>query len=166
MNPKLFHRRWIQHNVMRWSNSTNFKCLMIFSTSGTSAKSFILTTPAVCFTVTSTWFASLGLMQIFCWEQISWTHAVFILLLYNIPCKSYNLIIIFSLLLICIDALVDTLDLKLVGPFEILAGAHKAAQNSEPNFHLHWRFFYDPPEFQTILLGNQATQHHIGYYRY
>lgn len=112
----------------------------------------------------------------FCGVQISWTSAVFILFLYNIPCNSYNLnnnflplvnlLIILLLVLICIDALADTLDLKLVGPFEILAGAHKAAQNSKPNFHLHWRFFYDPPEFQTILLGNQATQHHIGYYRY
>lgn len=76
------------------------------------------------------------------------------------------ILIILLLLFICIDALDDTLDLKLVGPFEILAGAHKASQNSEPNFHLHWRFFYDPPEFQTVLLGNQDTQHHIGYYRY
>ncbi|CAG11174.1 unnamed protein product, partial [Tetraodon nigroviridis] len=58
-----------------------------------------------------------------------------------------------------------TLGLKLGGPFEILAGAHKAAQNSKPNFHFHWRFVYDPPEFQTILWGNQATQHHIGCYR-
>lgn len=92
------------------------------------------------------------------------------------PCNSYklnknfllliNLLIIILLVLICIDALADTLDLKLVGPFEILAGAHKASQNSKPNIHLHWRFFYDPPEFQTILLGNRATQHHIGYYRY
>lgn len=65
-----------------------------------------------------------------------------------------------------IDALDATLGLKLVGPFEILSGAHKASKKSVPNLHLHWRFFYDPPEFQTILLGNQATQHHIGYYRY
>lgn len=79
---------------------------------------------------------------------------------------SIHLLIIILLVLICTDALADTLNLKLVGPFEILAGAHKTAQNSKPNFHLHWRFFYDPPEFQTILLGNQATQHHIGYYRY
>lgn len=75
-------------------------------------------------------------------------------------------LIVFLLVLICSDALGATLDLKLVGPFEILAGAHKASKNSEPNLHLHWRFFFDPPEFQTILLGNQATQHHFGYYRY
>lgn len=63
------------------------------------------------------------------------------------------------------DALKDTLGLKLVGPFEILAGSHKTKKSPEPNFHLHWRFYYDPPEFQTILLGNEDSQHHIGYYR-
>lgn len=68
--------------------------------------------------------------------------------------------------LIYIGALKDTLGLKLVGPFEILAGAHKISKNPQPNLHLHWRYFYDPPEFQTILLGNEASQHHIGYYRY
>ncbi|CAJ1052176.1 histone PARylation factor 1 [Xyrichtys novacula] len=62
-------------------------------------------------------------------------------------------------------ALKDTLGLQLVGPFDILAGAHKDIKNPQPNFHLHWRYFYDPPEFQTILRGSEDTQHHIGYYR-
>ncbi|TMS23021.1 Histone PARylation factor 1 [Larimichthys crocea] len=62
-------------------------------------------------------------------------------------------------------ALKDTLGLQLVGPFEILAGAHKKSKNPQPNFHLHWRYFYDPPEFQTVLLGSEDSQHHIGYYR-
>ncbi|XP_076001698.1 histone PARylation factor 1 [Genypterus blacodes] len=62
-------------------------------------------------------------------------------------------------------ALVDTLGLRLVGPFDVLAGAHKNSQNPQPNFHLHWRYFYDPPEFQTILLGNEDSKHHMGYYR-
>ncbi|KAM8772052.1 histone PARylation factor 1 isoform 1-T1 [Acanthopagrus schlegelii] len=63
------------------------------------------------------------------------------------------------------DALKEMLGLQLVGPFEILAGAHKNSKNPQPNFHLHWRFFYDPPEFQTILLGSEDTKHHIGYFR-
>lgn len=63
------------------------------------------------------------------------------------------------------DALRDTLGLKLVGPFDVLAGAHKNLK-SKPNVHLHWRFFYDPPEFQTILHGSDDRQHHFGYYRY
>ncbi|KAG7238386.1 hypothetical protein INR49_030893 [Caranx melampygus] len=62
-------------------------------------------------------------------------------------------------------ALKDTLNLRLVGPFDILAGAHKKSKNSQPNFHLHWRYIYDPPEFQTVLLGSEDSQHHIGYYR-
>ncbi|KAF7665160.1 hypothetical protein LDENG_00152420 [Lucifuga dentata] len=63
------------------------------------------------------------------------------------------------------DALTDTLGLKLVGPFDILARAHKNSQNPQPNFHLHWRYFYDPPEFQTILQGSEDSEHHMGYYR-
>ncbi|XP_008315212.2 histone PARylation factor 1 [Cynoglossus semilaevis] len=63
------------------------------------------------------------------------------------------------------DALSETLGLHLVGPFDVLAGAHKKSTNPQPNFHLHWRFFYDPPEFQTVLRGSEDSQHHIGYYR-
>ncbi|KAM4583552.1 histone PARylation factor 1 [Odontesthes bonariensis] len=62
-------------------------------------------------------------------------------------------------------ALKDALGLQLVGPFDILAGAHRNSKNSQPNVHLHWRYFYDPPEFQTILRGSEESQHHMGYYR-
>ncbi|KAJ8247625.1 hypothetical protein GJAV_G00248440 [Gymnothorax javanicus] len=61
------------------------------------------------------------------------------------------------------DALRETLGLQLVGPFDIMAGKHRSAKN--PNYFLHWRHFYDPPEFQTVLLGSPETQHHMGYYR-
>uniref|UniRef100_A0A8C2G7C4 Histone PARylation factor 1 n=1 Tax=Cyprinus carpio TaxID=7962 RepID=A0A8C2G7C4_CYPCA len=63
------------------------------------------------------------------------------------------------------DALKETLGLRLVGPFDILSKKHKSSCASQPNFHLHWRYFYDPPEFQTIILGNVDTQHHMGYFR-
>ncbi|KAI4872682.1 hypothetical protein NFI96_007908 [Prochilodus magdalenae] len=63
------------------------------------------------------------------------------------------------------DALQDALGLRLVGPFDILAGKHKRSESSQPNFHLHWRHFYDPPELQTVLQGGADTQHHLGYYR-
>ncbi|CAL8333198.1 unnamed protein product [Merluccius merluccius] len=63
------------------------------------------------------------------------------------------------------DALMETLGLRLVGPFDVLAGAHKKSQNPQQNLHLHWRYFYDPPEFHTILQGCADTQHHMGYYR-
>ncbi|XP_053712885.1 histone PARylation factor 1-like [Synchiropus splendidus] len=62
-------------------------------------------------------------------------------------------------------ALKETLGLRLVGPFDILAGAQEDPKNPRPNFHLHWRYFYDPPEFQTIITGSEDSQHHIGYYR-
>ncbi|XP_062242934.1 histone PARylation factor 1 isoform X1 [Platichthys flesus] len=62
-------------------------------------------------------------------------------------------------------ALKETLGLQLVGPFDILSGAHKCSKNPQPNFHLHWRYIYDPPEFQTLLQGCEDSQHHIGYFR-
>ncbi|XP_051561227.1 histone PARylation factor 1 [Myxocyprinus asiaticus] len=63
------------------------------------------------------------------------------------------------------DALNKTLGLQLVGPFDILSKKHKRSASSQPNFYLHWRHFYDPPEFQTIIQGNRETQHHMGYFR-
>ncbi|XP_051646166.1 histone PARylation factor 1 isoform X2 [Manacus candei] len=63
------------------------------------------------------------------------------------------------------DALVSSVGLKLVGPYDILAGKHKKPKSTDVNFNLHWRFFYDPPEFQTILVGDSKTQYHMGYFR-
>ncbi|XP_051993812.1 histone PARylation factor 1 [Xyrauchen texanus] len=63
------------------------------------------------------------------------------------------------------DALNETLGLQLVGPFDILSKKHKHSASSQPNFYLHWRHFYDPPEFQTIIQGNRETQHHMGFFR-
>ncbi|KAG8592633.1 hypothetical protein GDO81_000566 [Engystomops pustulosus] len=63
-------------------------------------------------------------------------------------------------------ALKLSLGLQLVGPYDILAGKHKADKKaSDINYNLHWRFFYDPPEFQTVIVGNSKTQYHVGYYR-
>lgn len=64
------------------------------------------------------------------------------------------------------DALVSSVGLRLVGPYDILAGKHKKAKSTNPDFSLHWRFFYDPPEFQTILVADSKTQYHMGYFRY
>ncbi|CAL1601479.1 unnamed protein product [Knipowitschia caucasica] len=60
-------------------------------------------------------------------------------------------------------AFMDTLGLQLVGPFDVLAGAHKKLK-TKPNLNLHWRYFYDPPEFQTII-RSEGNQLHFGYYR-
>ncbi|XP_065367526.1 histone PARylation factor 1-like [Calliphora vicina] len=58
-----------------------------------------------------------------------------------------------------------TFQLMLVGPFEFLAGKFNKAQLHEPGDYLrHWRFFYDPPEFQTLFV-RKATGIHYGYWR-
>ncbi|XP_075053844.1 histone PARylation factor 1 [Mixophyes fleayi] len=62
------------------------------------------------------------------------------------------------------DVLRCSLGLQLVGPYDILSDKHKVAKH-DVNYNLHWRFFYDPPEFQTIIIGDSRTQFHIGYYR-
>ncbi|KAM3831272.1 histone PARylation factor 1 isoform 3-T3 [Vipera latastei] len=63
------------------------------------------------------------------------------------------------------DALKSSIGLQLVGPYDILSGKHNTNKSREINFNLHWRFFYDPPEFQTIIVGDSKTQFHMGYFR-
>ncbi|XP_007457432.1 PREDICTED: UPF0609 protein C4orf27 homolog [Lipotes vexillifer] len=64
------------------------------------------------------------------------------------------------------DSLSASLGLRLVGPYDILAGRHKMKKKSASlNFNLHWRFYYDPPEFQTIIIGDCKTEFHMGYFR-
>ncbi|XP_072262147.1 histone PARylation factor 1 isoform X2 [Pyxicephalus adspersus] len=62
------------------------------------------------------------------------------------------------------DVLKNSLGLQLVGPYDILSGKH-SSKKTDVNYNLHWRFFYDPPEFQTIIIGDSRTQFHMGYYR-
>eukprot|EP00099_Drosophila_melanogaster_P022179 NP_649589.1 uncharacterized protein Dmel_CG1218 [Drosophila melanogaster] len=67
------------------------------------------------------------------------------------------------------DAGLEHLDkvfqLQLVGPFEFLAGKFHGAKLGEPGDYLrHWRFYYDPPEFQTIFV-RRGTGIHYGYWR-
>ncbi|XP_017845200.1 histone PARylation factor 1-like [Drosophila busckii] len=55
--------------------------------------------------------------------------------------------------------------LQLVGPFEFLAGKFHAAKIGEPGDYLrHWRFYYDPPEFQTVFV-RRGSGVHYGYWR-
>ncbi|XP_030373711.1 histone PARylation factor 1-like [Scaptodrosophila lebanonensis] len=55
--------------------------------------------------------------------------------------------------------------LQLVGPFEFLAGNFHKAKIGEPGDYLrHWRFYYDPPEFQTVFV-RRGTGIHYGYWR-
>lgn len=56
-------------------------------------------------------------------------------------------------------------NLRLVGPFEVLAGDLTEEKHSVPATLTHWRYFYDPPEFQTLICGDDKKQLHIGYFR-
>uniref|UniRef100_A0A8D8WVB4 UPF0609 protein C4orf27 homolog n=1 Tax=Cacopsylla melanoneura TaxID=428564 RepID=A0A8D8WVB4_9HEMI len=59
------------------------------------------------------------------------------------------------------DAFVS-LDLKLVGPFDVMNG-----KVVDGPMVTHWRFFYDPPELQTIVVSTLKNQEelHYGYFR-
>ncbi|TMW53801.1 hypothetical protein DOY81_001086 [Sarcophaga bullata] len=55
--------------------------------------------------------------------------------------------------------------LQMVGPFEFLAGKFDKAKIHEPGDYLrHWRFYYDPPEFQTVFV-RKGSGVHYGYWR-
>lgn len=57
-------------------------------------------------------------------------------------------------------------DLLLVGPFDVLADKFTNIEGKTPEEYLiHWRYYYDPPEFQTVLKGDDKRGYHIGYFR-
>ncbi|XP_025830813.1 histone PARylation factor 1-like [Agrilus planipennis] len=63
------------------------------------------------------------------------------------------------------DALKD-MSLKLVGPYDVLAGKFSdIIEPSSEQYLLHWRYYYDIPEFQTVIKGDDSSGFHIGYFR-
>jgi hypothetical protein len=56
----------------------------------------------------------------------------------------------------------QTLGVTLVGPFEVLAGRFEGRQ-PKLSLYLHWRFFMDPPEFFTVMMGD-VDRLHWGYF--
>lgn len=62
------------------------------------------------------------------------------------------------------EALKD-IGLILVGPFDVLANKFKHVKKKSEDYLIHWRYFYDPPELQTVLKGDDRTGFHIGYFR-
>ncbi|KAK9506514.1 hypothetical protein O3M35_008437 [Rhynocoris fuscipes] len=56
-----------------------------------------------------------------------------------------------------------SLNLELVGPFDVLDGGLKDCTKEEAL--RHYRYYFDPPEFQTILKGDDKQQLHYGYFR-
>ena len=64
----------------------------------------------------------------------------------------------------CSAALQSTVGLELVGPYHVLAGRLKGVPWNK--CVLHYRYFYDPPEFLTVLKGEAESGLHIGYFRW
>ena len=61
-----------------------------------------------------------------------------------------------------LQALFDTLNLQLTGPFEVLAGRFDG-RTPRQSILLHWRYYNDPPEFFTVLVGDIDGLHY-GYW--
>ncbi|KAG8186902.1 hypothetical protein JTE90_023788 [Oedothorax gibbosus] len=55
------------------------------------------------------------------------------------------------------------LGLHLVGIYDLLS--NKLPKKQEILLHCHWRYFYDPPEFQTVVKLDGKDLYHIGYFR-
>lgn len=56
--------------------------------------------------------------------------------------------------------------LTLVGPFDVLAGKfYDIPKQPDDDYLVHWRYYHDPPECQTVLKGDSKTGFHIGYFR-
>nr|CAG4643424.1 EOG090X0BAY [Ilyocryptus agilis] len=60
----------------------------------------------------------------------------------------------------------ELLGIELIGPFELLDMEEQGEQPREAsNFLTKWRFYYDPPEFQSVIVGDLMSGYHIGYFR-
>ena len=65
-----------------------------------------------------------------------------------------------------LESLKEALGLELIGPFDFLAGQFDDVDESDiTSYHLHWRYFYDPPEVVTVIKGDDKEGFHVGYYR-
>ncbi|XP_047517988.1 histone PARylation factor 1 [Pieris napi] len=63
-----------------------------------------------------------------------------------------------------VEHLMASVNLEMIGPFDLLLG--KLPKLEDKDLYLvHWRFFYDVPEYQAILKKKGKSELHIGYYR-
>ena len=75
---------------------------------------------------------------------------------------------LFSLTFRCFTYYLDALkelNVYLVGPYDILSGKKFKTTEDSGSLCLHYRYFCDPPEFVTVLKGDDSVGLHIGYYR-
>lgn len=61
------------------------------------------------------------------------------------------------------EATMASVNLELIGPFDLLLGKLPVLEQKD-YYLVHWRFFYDPPEFQAVL-KKKNSEYHIGYFR-
>ncbi|XP_044255757.1 histone PARylation factor 1 [Tribolium madens] len=57
-----------------------------------------------------------------------------------------------------------SVNLELVGPFDVLAGKFKHVRKPSEDYLRHWRYYYDTPELLTVLRGDNSSGYHIGYF--
>lgn len=62
------------------------------------------------------------------------------------------------------DLALSRVNLQLIGPYELLMGRLPIVDDKDL-YLIHWRFFYDPPEFQSVLKKKGNSEYHIGYFR-
>eukprot|EP00937_MAST-01D_sp_MAST-1D-sp2_P001129 g1129.t1 len=67
-------------------------------------------------------------------------------------------------------AALQPIGVAMVGPYDYLAGKLDGKGMGEEQYAVHWRYFYDPPEFQTVLTTDRAGAGgkdglHWGYFR-
>ncbi|XP_012279932.1 histone PARylation factor 1 [Orussus abietinus] len=60
----------------------------------------------------------------------------------------------------------NMIGITLVGPYDVLSGKiDKSTACDKEKFFRHWRYYYDPPEFQTIMQVSGKDGLHFGYWR-
>ncbi|XP_045763223.1 histone PARylation factor 1 [Maniola jurtina] len=63
-----------------------------------------------------------------------------------------------------VEKLLSSVNLQLIGPYELFLGKLPKLEDKDL-YLIHWRFFFDPPEFQAVLKKKGKSEFHIGYYR-
>ncbi|XP_059051365.1 histone PARylation factor 1 [Achroia grisella] len=63
-----------------------------------------------------------------------------------------------------IEKTLSSVNLEMIGPYDLLTGKLPKVDDKEL-YLIHWRFFYDPPEFHAVLKKKGNSQYHIGYFR-